>query len=229
MQQPLVPTLLDAWSSGQGAPALTWYGRDGERVELSQRVLANWVTKAMNLLTDEADVAPGTAVGLDLPMHWRTLVWALAAWGCGATVTLPAEESAPGDVEVLVSAAAQPAQAPVVIVIALPALARQVLDLPAGTIDGSAELMAQPDVLINPPDWDPDTLALGGARHADLADLPGLDVPAAGRFLLPAGAAMGGLRTALAIWAAGGSVVLVGDPEADLDRIGEQEGAQRLP
>ena len=51
-QQPPVLTLLDAWSGGQGAPALTWYGPDGERVELSQRVLANWVTKAMNLLTD---------------------------------------------------------------------------------------------------------------------------------------------------------------------------------
>src|SRR5690625_2572400 len=104
--RPPVLTLLQAWSDGQGEPALTWYGPDGERVELSQRVLANWVTKAINLLSDEADTAPGSAVGLDLPMHWRTLVWALAAWGCGATVTLPAEDLDDAEPDVLVSASA---------------------------------------------------------------------------------------------------------------------------
>ena len=227
-QQPPVLTLLDAWSGGQGAPALTWYGPDGERVELSQRVLANWVIKAMNLLTDEADVTPGTVVTLDLPMHWRTLVWALAAWGCGATVTLPGEPAAE-TAEVLVSAADQPATAPLVIAIALPALARQVSDLPAGAIDGAAELMAQPDVLINPPDWDPLAVALGSLRHAELADLPAAGLPAGGRYLVPAGSVGEGLRTCLGLWTRQGSVVLVGDPEADLDRIGAQEGAHRLP
>src|SRR5690625_7671347 len=80
---PPVLTLLDTWTSGQSAPSLTWYGPDAERVELSGRVLANWVTKAANLLADEADVTPGALVQLDLPMHWRTAVWALAVWACG--------------------------------------------------------------------------------------------------------------------------------------------------
>lgn len=226
MERSPVLTLLETWSGGQGAPVLTWYGHVGERVELSGPVLANWVTKAVNLLTDEADVAPGTAVGLDLPMHWRTLVWALAAWGGGATVVLPGEEDSATAPDVLVSTGAGPA-APVLIAIALPALARQVDDLPPGAIDGAAELMAQPDVLIYPPDWDPEALALGEIRHRGL-----IEHRAAAehdRFLLVAGGAGYGLRTCLAIWSSGGSVVLVGDPEADLDRIGAQEGARLLP
>ncbi len=220
--------LLDSWSGGQGAPALTWYGPAGERVELSERVLANWVTKAVNLLTDEADVAPGSTVGLDLPMHWRTLVWALAAWGCGATVVPSEEGASPAGVDVLVTAD-EAAAAPVVIAIALPALARQVDQLPAGAVDGAAELMAQPDVLISPPDWDPGALALGATRHAGLAEDLGVEVPSRERVLVPASGLDQGLRTCLAIWSTGGSVVLVGDPDADLDRIGEQEGALPLP
>lgn len=224
-----VLALLEGWSGGQGAPALTWYGAAGERVELSERVLANWVIKAINLLTDEADAAPGDTVAVDLPMHWRTLVWTLAAWGAGATVTLPGEAPAVTEPDVLISATAAPVAAPVRIVIALPALAREVEDLPAGAIDGAAELMAQPDVLITPPDWDPDAVALGETRHGRLAAEPGVAVPGEGRFLVPAGPLAPGLRTCLAIWSSGGSVVLVGDPDADLDRIGAQEGARPLP
>lgn len=226
-QTPPLHVLLDSWTQGQSAPALTWYGTDGERVELSGRVLANWVTKAANLLVDEADVGPGSVVQLDLPMHWRTVVWALAAWVCGATVTLPDDgESRPG-ADVLVSTAPAPAGAPVRIAVALPALAREVADLPEGAVDGAAELMAQPDLLVTPPDWDGDALALGDLRHAALADpatvQPGLPRP--GRYLLPAGRPTDGLRTALAVWLGGGSIVLVGDEDADTARIQAQEGA----
>src|SRR5690625_3432893 len=126
---PPVLTLLDTWTSGQSAPSLTWYGPDAERVELSGRVLANWVTKAANLLADEADVTPGTLVQLDLPMHWRTAVWALAVWVCGGTVALPGAEGAGADV--LVSSRPSTEGAPLVIAVALPALARAVPDLPA--------------------------------------------------------------------------------------------------
>jgi acyl-CoA synthetase (AMP-forming)/AMP-acid ligase II len=80
-------------------PRLTWYGADEERVELSGRVLANWVVKATNLLTEEGDVGPGSRVVLDLPVHWRTPVWALAAWLAGAHVVLPAPPDAETDEE----------------------------------------------------------------------------------------------------------------------------------
>ncbi|PYF99388.1 TIGR03089 family protein [Georgenia satyanarayanai] len=73
-------------------PRLTWYGPDDERVELSGRVLANWVTKATNLLVEEGEVAPGSRVLLDVPVHWRALVWAMATWCAGGELVLPAEE-----------------------------------------------------------------------------------------------------------------------------------------
>ena len=39
-------------------PAPPWYGDDGERVELSGPVLAQWVTKTANLLVEELDAGP---------------------------------------------------------------------------------------------------------------------------------------------------------------------------
>lgn len=225
-----MPALLDTWTRGQSAPVLTWYGPGGERAELSGRVLANWVTKATNLLTDEGDVAPGTVVLLDLPMHWRTAVWALATWACGGTVALGGPDAAAG-ADVLVGTTPSPGAAPLVVAVALPALARQVEDLPEGAVDGAAELMSQPDVLVSHPQWDPTAPALTGTSHGDLADPARLvtRLPAPGRYLLPAADVATGLRTALALWLIGGSVVLVGDPAADVARITAQEGAQALP
>src|SRR3954449_8078088 len=79
--------------SDPGRPRLTWYDDEpgptaGERIELSGRVLANWVAKAANLLQDEAAAGPGTTVGIDLPAHWRSVYWSLATWSVGATVVL---------------------------------------------------------------------------------------------------------------------------------------------
>ena len=54
--------LMSALRSGHStSPRLTWYGPDSERVELSGRVLDNWVAKTSNLLQDELDAEPGTA------------------------------------------------------------------------------------------------------------------------------------------------------------------------
>lgn len=78
-------------------PRLTWYGPDDERVELSGRVLANWVTKATNLLVEEGEVEPGSRVLLDVPVHWRALVWAMATWCAGGELVLPAEEDNAAD------------------------------------------------------------------------------------------------------------------------------------
>ncbi|MDJ0312399.1 TIGR03089 family protein [Arthrobacter sp. H35-D1] len=70
------------------APRLTWYGPDAERAEFSGRVLENWVAKTANYLVDELDAEPGTVIDLDLPLHWRSLVWILAAWAVGATAVV---------------------------------------------------------------------------------------------------------------------------------------------
>ena len=81
-----------------GRPRVTVYDDTdsptrGERIELSARVLANWVAKAANLLRDDLDAGPGSVVLLDLPPHWRTLYWAFAAWSVGACVEVPAHRS----------------------------------------------------------------------------------------------------------------------------------------
>ena len=66
-------------------PALVW--RDGsERVELSGRVLVNWVEKAAGLLVDELDVTSSDVVTVSPVPHWRLPVIALAALRAGARV-----------------------------------------------------------------------------------------------------------------------------------------------
>lgn len=46
------------------------------------------MAKTANLLEEEFEAGPGTVVVLDLPTHWRTLVWQLAVWSTGAAVRL---------------------------------------------------------------------------------------------------------------------------------------------
>ncbi|OMH31404.1 TIGR03089 family protein [Tersicoccus sp. Bi-70] len=83
-----------ALASAGPAPRLVWYGSAGERIELSGAVLLNWAAKTANLLVEECDVDPGTAVGLDLPVHWRTLAIALGAWQTGAVLHTGAVDGA---------------------------------------------------------------------------------------------------------------------------------------
>ncbi|MGN6441414.1 MAG: TIGR03089 family protein, partial [Arthrobacter sp.] len=75
---PVIDLMGSLRSGNSTAPRLTWYGPDGERVELSGRVLDNWVAKTSNLLQDELDAEPGMSLRLDMPAHWKSLVWALA-------------------------------------------------------------------------------------------------------------------------------------------------------
>jgi uncharacterized protein (TIGR03089 family) len=89
--------LTDAVRRNPAAPLITWYDDGtGDRVELSATTLANWVAKAANLLQEEFDVGPGSAVALALPVHWQTAAVLLAVWSCGATVLDTAAEDEGG-------------------------------------------------------------------------------------------------------------------------------------
>src|SRR5690625_7560285 len=83
-----VADLISRVSSDPGRPRITWYAAGGERVELSGRVLENWVAKTTNMLVEEFDAGPGVRVLLDMSTHWTEVVWALSVWRAGATPVL---------------------------------------------------------------------------------------------------------------------------------------------
>lgn len=232
-----VADVLASLLSEPGRPRLTWYGTAGERIELSGSVLDNWVSKTTNLLVEELDAGPGTRVLLDLPPHWRSVVWALAAWRVGATVAVGAAAGA----DVVVSdrpAALDVPRGAGVVAVALPALARRFEgDLPGGALDAAQSVMTYGDVIGWVPAVEParDALDLGATPvpHAQLvADAVGAaPVPAGSRTLLTVGderaATPAVLLSVLGVLAGGGSVVLLrpepGDAPDRADRVATTE------
>ena len=166
--------LLAALASDPGRPRLTWYGPDSERIELSGAVLSNWVIKTTNLLVEEFDAGPGTVVGVDLPGHWRTLVWSLAVWRSGAELRLisPREGTA-ADLDVIVTNRPEhwDTTAPIVAV-ALPALARTFDgELAPGVIDAASAVMTYGDELGFVQETNPGALALGAGAYPGTASV----------------------------------------------------------
>lgn len=225
--------------SDPGRPRLTWYDdaagpTRGERIELSARVLANWVAKAANLLVDELDVEPGDRVVIDLPTHWRAAYWLLAAWSVGAEVVVGDSEEA--RVVVTADPASAPA-GPTVVAVTLPALARgwPGPELPDGVIDEAATVTGQPDVFEPPdePDGASPALRVDGRAALTYEELlPAARALAAERgwkaearvlVSLGPGDAVAGLLAPLTV---DGSVVLVRDPDPAL--ADERRQAERV-
>ncbi|MFC8922709.1 TIGR03089 family protein [Cellulosimicrobium sp. NPDC057127] len=226
-----VEGLLRLVTRDPGRPRLTWYGDDGERVELSGAVLENWVNKVTNLLVEEFDTGPGTHVTLDLPPHWRTVVWALAVWRTGATAILISTDAADGadivkehgtgkaDVVVTARPASWSGAASEIVAVALPALARRFDgELPPGAVDAASGVMTYGDQLSWAPTPEPGVAAVQGDRadgallHGDLVRTAYLDTAAlAGARALVRGTASSAevLLTVLGVLAADGSVVLL--------------------
>lgn len=221
----ILATLL---SANPGTPRLTWYGADGERVELSSKVFDNWVAKAANLLTEEADLGPGMAVRLDLPAgHWRTAYWAMATWSCGATLRLDDVS----DADVLVTSdpiAAAENTEPLRILVTPAALARcHPGGTTAGVIDEAAELATYGDRFVpgaEPADGDPALVSADGSVWL-YATLVG-DRPVDGvRRHIDAtrGDVAERLRLLLAVWDARGSVVVTSGGGPALQNILDAE------
>ena len=169
--------LMTALRSGQAtAPRLTWYGPDAERVELSGRVLDNWVAKTSNLLQDELDAEPGMRLRLDLPAHWKSVILALAAWQLGMEVVFDDAEA-----DLLATADPGPGAAAggfdAVLAVSLPALAmRWTGELPSGVLDYAAEVRSHGDIFMPHVDPEAERLAVrtsDGAVHAHGALLDG--------------------------------------------------------
>ena len=166
--------------------------------------MANWASKTVNLLVEEFDAAPGTSVVVDLPVHWRTAVWALAAWRTGATVALPDAALAHPDVIVTDSPDRWAGTGADLVRRLPPALARRYDgDLPAGAIDAASAVMTYGDAIGWVPEVDPDQDALvtaaGAVGHKGLVPEPGDGA----RVLVDGRAAVADvLRDLLGVWAA---------------------------
>ncbi len=214
-----LPGLLARLTADPGRPRLTWYGDDGERVELSGHVLDNWVTKTANLLVEEYQAGPLTRVLIDLPVHWRSVVWAMATWRVGACVAFP--PAGRPDLVVTHEPARHADGGVDVVAVALPALARNVEgDLPSGVVDATSAVMTYGDVLTWMPEPSPSAPALKVDEHLvthssleswahGVLERHG-ECPPGGRLLVsvPADALADGLGLALAALALDGSVVL---------------------
>lgn len=199
---PRVSAALASLVASGPLPRLTWTGVvDGtpERLELSGRVSATWANKVANLLVEEIDAGPGTRVVVDLPLHWRTLTWATGAWLTGATVVVTDSTSSssssssspdrripttqPADAVVTASVAlAEEAivdGVELVVLVPMPSFALRVIGgVPAGALDGAADVAAQPDDLgpVRTTDATRAALELAG-RTWTFADLFGRDEP----------------------------------------------------
>jgi uncharacterized protein (TIGR03089 family) len=218
MSAPLADLLTLLRSQDPTSPRLTWYGPDGERVELSGRVLDNWVAKTSNFLVDELDAEPGTQLLLDLPAHWRSFSIALAAWQVGCTVSFAGAGSGGRDVDPDITVTSRPGTVggkPVLVAVALPALAmRWSGPLPAGAFDYAAEVRAHGDAYVPMTDVPLDAPAvLGSDRNViafgDLLEEFSGPAEAGQRVLVRADDLAASLSAALGVWRQSGSVVLV--------------------
>jgi uncharacterized protein (TIGR03089 family) len=235
MRAPRTPAevLAEMLRSDPAKPRVTWYDDTpgptaGERIELSAKVLANWVSKAANALQDEFDVAPGSTVRLALPPHWRALYWALAVWSVGGCVSLE-----DGDADLTVTDDPEVAgDATAAVLVTLPALARSAPGgAPAGVVDEARELPSFGDQFVAWEEASADEPALRTAAGATAygAVVPGRDWPVGTRLHTRSVDLEAVLRDALAVWALDGSLVLSRGPaaaERDRARL-EAEGVTR--
>lgn len=221
-----VEGVLRVLTADPGRPRLTWYGPAFERIELSGHVLDNWVTKTANLLVEEFEAGPRVRILLDLPPHWRAVVWALAAWRVGACVVPSGPDTTPARTSDDVVVTDRPdafAGDGAVVAVALPALARGFgAPIPPGVTDAGAAVMTYGDTLVWAPALEASAPALEAApgvvvAHGDLlAFASSADevrpIAAPARALVGTSPGSAGLlaclATTLTTLARGGSVVL---------------------
>lgn len=223
-----VPSILSTLRTAQAtSPALIWYGPDSERVELSGKVLDNWVAKTSNFLLEELDAEPDTVVELDLPVHWKTLVWALASWQAGCSIALSADSGAAVRVTSKEPGPRTPGE--LVVAAALPALALSWPDpLPAEAVDYAAEVRSFADTYTGPGFSNFPAAALAGSSAEPAVPFGSLisgtgdtgTGPTARVLLAPGDAGTRRiLEAALGIWASGGTVVLTGEGVPATERM----------
>lgn len=226
--------LTSACQRDAARPRLTWYDNDtGERAELSGATLLNWVHKTANFMIDELLVEPGVSISLQLPRHWLTAAWWLAAHAVGAQPHVGPPSSGPptGSFDVAVfgpeavphfsrADSARPISGATsegvehrVAVALTPMASGFVGPLPAGITDFELEVRNQPDAFIGNDEGAPALAqaAVDQARHWSLTSTDRL---------MAAGPLLGEddlVRDLLAPLAADASCVWIRNPEPGKD------------
>lgn len=205
----------------------------GERIELSGRVLGNWVSKAANALQEEHDLEPGGLVRLEVAAHWRALYWALATWSVGGGVVLGAGVDGGEDEVLLVTDDPDRLRPGPAVLVTRGALARQApVPVPDGVMDEAAELATFGDdfsAWLEPAASDPALVTPDGRLdHGSLVAAACAAHPlsdgARAQLVGPGTDEL--LLGCLAAWAVGGSVVAhLGSPQPDVvTRRAQDEG-----
>jgi uncharacterized protein (TIGR03089 family) len=216
-------TLLDPLlRSDPVGPRITYYDdATGERIELSAVTLANWAAKTANLLRDELGAGPGSRIAVLLPAHWQTAAVHFGLWWIGAEAILGA-----GDADVALCTADRLAEADAAVgvgeiaVLSLDPFGKPVPDLAVGLTDYATSVRVHGDQIVPEPEPGPalegrlvdDVLA--AARHSAAArELSAGDrVWSAGAWDTPELL----IDNLLAIFAVGGSLVQVANPDPAL-------------
>ncbi|MFC5370594.1 TIGR03089 family protein [Arcanobacterium bovis] len=234
-------------------PALIWYG-EISRIELSGKVCANHIAKIANFLSEECEVVPTTPVLLDLPAHWKTVLWSVSALVCGAHVRFIGNFSdderrrtlrETGRDAVVVTSdphrVAQDYDGDFLIALNLSdlALSWDGADLPTQVYDGAAEVLGYADALLVDADsgesnfrelmceseCSPDAHENSQHLMENILTSPNESAKAA---LISDPAAQHALYASYLSWEQQGTLVVVARQGADLATIAREEKAQIL-
>lgn len=214
-------------------PRITYYDdATGERIELSTVTLANWAAKTGNLMRDEMAAEPGTRVAVLLPAHWQTAAVLFGVWWIGAEVVL----SGDADIALCTTDRLPDADDAVgagdVAVLSLDPFGKPAADLPVGVTDYATAVRVHGDQIS--PERRPGP-ALAGRSVAEVFAAAQASAAAQGFTRDDRVMSMAGWTTPqeltdnlLAVYAAGGSLVQVANPQAAaLDRRREMEKVTR--
>ncbi|WP_313814874.1 TIGR03089 family protein [Glutamicibacter sp.] len=210
------------------SPWLTWYAANGERIELSGRVFDNWVAKSANMLSEVFSLEEGDVVVLNLSSHWKSLVLALASLHHGATL-VPAGSGLASSAALWITDAPNDEQIPAsaeILAVNPAALALSFgEDLGPVAEDFNASVRTYADQFY-PSAVDENGLAIDadGTGELSIQSLFTADATAQGTILVRADIpVLELLPYAVAQWAAGDAIVLLGDGVEATQRLREGE------
>lgn len=210
----LAPLLRD----DPAAPRLTVYDEArGTRMEFSAQTLDNWANKVANLLVEEFEVGPDSAVAIDLAASWQSAVIALGTYSASLLPLFDATADQPTVTFTTPSGAPRWSQVPDCVVVSDDPFGRGVVEaggtLPEGSVDFGPTVRFYGDQYTG---QSPD---LGQFRRDDIGPH---------RYWVPPWTTREGFeRSVLAPFAAGGSVVL-GTGLMSADRVQEIAAAEKV-